>query len=46
MLAGPIEVSALGNVLVQARALGTFGPEASLADLRARVAAAFPPRRF
>jgi len=46
VLAGPVEATALGNVLVQARALGAFGPDAPLADLRALVAAAFPPRRF
>lgn len=46
VLAGPVEATALGNVLVQARALGVFGAEASLEDLRARVAEAFPPRRF
>lgn len=46
VLAGPVEATALGNVLVQARALGVFGRRASLEDLRARVAEAFPPRRF
>ncbi|WP_314451039.1 rhamnulokinase family protein [uncultured Microbacterium sp.] len=46
VLAGPVEATALGNVLVQARALGVLGDDASLAHLRARVAAAFPPRRF
>ncbi|BFM25428.1 rhamnulokinase [Microbacterium sp. che218] len=46
VLAGPVEATALGNVLVQARALGAFGADASLTDLRARVAAAFPPRRY
>jgi len=46
VLAGPVEATALGNVLVQARALGWFGPGVSLEDLRARVAAAFPARRF
>lgn len=46
VLAGPVEATALGNVLVQARALGAFGADASLEDLRARVAEAFPPRRF
>jgi rhamnulokinase len=43
VLAGPVEATALGNVLVQARALGLGG---SLEDLRALVAAAYPPRRF
>jgi len=46
VLAGPVEATALGNVLVQARALGAFGVDASLEDLRVRVAEAFPPRRF
>ncbi|MCJ1709088.1 rhamnulokinase family protein [Microbacterium sp. VKM Ac-2923] len=46
VLAGPVEATALGNVLVQARALGALGPEATLEDLRARVVEAFPPRRF
>lgn len=46
VLAGPVEATALGNVLVQARALGCFGGDASLEDLRQRVADAFPPRRF
>lgn len=46
VLAGPVEATALGNVLVQARALGAFGPDATLEDVRDRVRAAFPPRRF
>jgi rhamnulokinase len=46
VLAGPVEATALGNVLVQARAHGWFGPDATLETLRAAVAAAFPPRRF
>lgn len=46
VLAGPVEATALGNVLVQARALGALGIDASLEDLRVRVAEAFPPRRF
>jgi rhamnulokinase len=36
VLAGPVEATALGNVLVQARAAGVVGP--GLADLRALVA--------
>ena len=36
VLAGPVEATALGNVLVQARAAGVVGPD--LADLRALVA--------
>ncbi|MEV7767958.1 rhamnulokinase family protein [Microbacterium sp. NPDC086615] len=46
VLAGPVEATALGNVLVQARALGCFGTDASLEDLRVRVASAFPAVRF
>lgn len=46
VLAGPVEATALGNVLVQARALGCFGADATLEDLRARVARAFPPLRY
>ncbi|GAA1839404.1 rhamnulokinase [Agromyces salentinus] len=44
VLAGPIEATAIGNVLVQARTQGfASGP---LEDLRDLVAAAFEPRRF
>jgi rhamnulokinase len=46
VLAGPVEATALGNVLVQARAHGWFGADASLEDLRAAVVAAFPPVRY
>ncbi|WP_424935538.1 MULTISPECIES: rhamnulokinase [Bacteria] len=46
VLAGPIEATALGNVLVQARAHGWLGAGATLEDLRALVAASFPPVRF
>ncbi|WP_214106156.1 rhamnulokinase [Acrocarpospora catenulata] len=42
--AGPQEATALGNVLVQARALGATGAE--LADLRALVRATQPVRRY
>ena len=44
LLAGPVEATALGNVLVQARALD--GSAASLEELRARVAAAARPVRY
>ncbi|MDA4891055.1 rhamnulokinase [Streptomyces sp. MS2A] len=44
VLAGPVEATALGNVLVQARALD--GSAASLEELRARVAAATRPVRY
>jgi rhamnulokinase len=46
VLAGPVEATALGNVLVQARAHGWFGPDASLETLRRAVVAAFPPERY
>jgi rhamnulokinase len=46
VLAGPVEATAIGNVLVQARAHGWFGPDASLETLREAVVAAFPPVRF
>lgn len=44
VLAGPVEATALGNVLVQARALGAAA--ADLEGLRALVAATHPVRRF
>jgi len=44
VLAGPVEATALGNVLVQARAAGLV--TGTLEDLRALVAATHPPRRF
>ena len=40
VLAGPVEATALGNVLVQARAAGELG---SLADMRAVAAASAEP---
>ncbi|KAA9147820.1 rhamnulokinase, partial [Microbacterium lushaniae] len=43
VLAGPVEATVLGNVLVQARAHGWFGTDAPLETLRAAVAAAFRP---
>jgi rhamnulokinase len=46
VLAGPVEATALGNVLVQARSHGWFGPDATLETLRAAVVAAFSPERF
>jgi len=42
--AGPVEATALGNVLVQARALGAVGSD--LAALRALVRATQPVRRY
>ncbi len=44
VLAGPVEATALGNVLVQARAAGAA--PAALEGLRALVAASFPLRRY
>ncbi|WP_372468370.1 rhamnulokinase family protein [Microbacterium maritypicum] len=44
VLAGPVEATALGNVLVQARALGAA--PATLEELRAVVAATHAPTRF
>ncbi|MFT4156677.1 MAG: rhamnulokinase family protein [Microbacterium sp.] len=44
VLAGPVEATALGNVLVQARALGAA--PAALEDLRALVSATHEPVRF
>jgi rhamnulokinase len=44
VLAGPVEATALGNVLVQARALGADLPD--LAAMRALVATTHPVRRF
>jgi rhamnulokinase len=44
VLAGPVEATAIGNVLIQARAQGFVG--GSLESLRALVAAAFSPVRY
>ncbi|MEV8267906.1 rhamnulokinase family protein [Microbacterium sp. NPDC076911] len=46
VLAGPVEATAIGNVLVQARAHGWFGPDATLETLRAAVAREFSPARY
>ena len=43
VLAGPVEATALGNVLVQARATGELG---SMADLRAVAVASVKPRIY
>ncbi|HEU5115565.1 MAG TPA: FGGY-family carbohydrate kinase, partial [Isosphaeraceae bacterium] len=43
VLAGPVEATAMGNVLVQAMGRGRLG---SLADIRAVVARSFPPTVF
>lgn len=44
VLAGPVEATALGNVLVQGRALGVLPP--TLAELRELVASTHPPETF
>ncbi|KQQ93058.1 carbohydrate kinase [Leifsonia sp. Leaf325] len=44
VLAGPVEATAIGNILVQARLQGFV--DGSLESLRSVVAAAFPPRRY
>lgn len=44
VLAGPVEATAVGNVLVQARAQGLV--TGSLESLRALVASAFSPKRY
>jgi rhamnulokinase len=44
VLAGPVEATALGNVLVQARAVGLI--DGSLEELRALVARTHAPRRY
>jgi rhamnulokinase len=46
VLAGPVEATALGNVLVQARAAGVLGADASLEDLRDLVRRTHPPERY
>ena len=44
VLAGPVEATAIGNVLVQARAAGLV--EGELPELRARIARTFPPAEY
>jgi rhamnulokinase len=44
VLAGPVEATAIGNILIQARALGSVG--SSLAEMRALIRATQPIRRF
>ena len=44
VLAGPVEATAFGNVLVQARANGTF--QGSLEEMRELLAASVPLRRY
>lgn len=42
VLSGPIEATAIGNLLVQARAVGLVAKDASLSDLREIVRRSFP----
>ena len=44
VLAGPVEATALGNILVQARALGVIS--GGLDQMRALIHATYPPRQF
>lgn len=44
VLAGPVEATAIGNVLIQARANGFLG--GSLESLRSLVTSTFPPKQF
>ncbi|MDT0181732.1 rhamnulokinase family protein [Microbacterium sp. ARD31] len=46
VLAGPVEATALGNVLVQARAQGWFAGDPSLEAMRDLVARTHAPRRY
>jgi rhamnulokinase len=46
VLAGPVEATAVGNVLVQARAQGLIAGDTSLEGLRAIVAKTFAPVRY
>ncbi|MBE0010384.1 MULTISPECIES: rhamnulokinase [unclassified Arthrobacter] len=46
VVAGPVEATALGNVMVQARAAGLLGETASLADIRAAVARTADTTRY
>ncbi|MDO9396346.1 MAG: rhamnulokinase family protein [Herbiconiux sp.] len=46
VLAGPVEATALGNVLVRARAHGLVAADSSLEALRALIARAYPPTRY
>jgi rhamnulokinase len=44
VLAGPVEATAVGNVLIQGRAAGLV--QGDLAELRALVAKTFPPAEY
>ena len=43
VIAGPIEATSIGNVLMQAKAVGALG---SLAEIRAVVRDSFPTQRY
>ncbi|GAA1112801.1 rhamnulokinase family protein [Arthrobacter flavus] len=46
VVAGPVEATALGNIMVQARAAGLLGDSASLTDIRAAVARTADTTRY
>ncbi|WP_413333272.1 rhamnulokinase [Brevibacterium sp. GP-SGM9] len=46
VVAGPVEATAIGNLLVQARAIGEVEPNSDLADLRRIVRDSFPVIRY
>lgn len=46
VMAGPVEATAIGNLLVQARAMGLVGEDASLSDLREIVRRSFPVTEY
>lgn len=46
VLAGPVEATAIGNLLVQARATGQVDENSSLSDLRQIVRASFPVTEY
>ncbi|RLK52530.1 rhamnulokinase [Microbacterium telephonicum] len=46
VIAGPVEATALGNVLIQARAIGAVPADADLESLRGLVAATQPQRQY
>lgn len=46
VIAGPVEATAIGNLLVQARAVGDVEPTATLAELRDIVRRSFPVEEY
>lgn len=46
VMAGPVEATAIGNLLVQARTMGLVEKDASLSDLREIVPRSFPVRDY